>query len=107
MDYTSQVLFPQSCVSAQRLAACRCATPEKEVTETEVLKKPLDNIQAQLAVMQSATARKAQVDSPDRVEGQIADIQAQVADKRKNSPSDHLEARDIKALIRKFSDFQD
>ncbi|KAI3370775.1 hypothetical protein L3Q82_007311 [Scortum barcoo] len=97
---------PKLRATAQQLAACSCATPEKEVTETEVLKKQLDEIQAQVAVMQTATPRKAKVNCPDTTEistlkRQIADIQAQVVDMRKAThkpKSDHLEAAEIKAL---------
>lgn len=97
---------PKVRATAQQLAACSCATPEKEVTETEVLKKQLDEIQAQVAVMQTASPHKAKVNRPDTTEintlkRQIVDIQTQVADMRKATykpKSDHLEETEIKTL---------
>ena len=90
----------------QHVAACSCATPEKEVTDTDVFKEQLSEIQAQIAVMQTATPRKAKVSCPDTTEittlkRQIADIQAQVTDMKKathEAKNDHLEATEIKAL---------
>lgn len=46
---------PKLRAASQQLAACNCATPGKETTETEVLKKQLNEIQAQVAVMQTST----------------------------------------------------
>lgn len=97
---------PKFRAAAQQLTACSCATPEKEVTETEILKKQLSEIQAQVAVMQTATPRKVKVSCPDTTEistlkKQIADVQAQVADMKKathGAKSDNLEATEIKAL---------
>lgn len=97
---------PKFRAASQQLAAYSCAPPEKEVTDTDVLKKQLNEIQAQVAVMQTATQRKAKVNCPDTTEistlkRQITDIQAQVADVRKatqEAKSDHLEATEIKAL---------
>lgn len=70
------------------------------------MKKQLDEIQAQAAVMQTAAPRKAKVSCSDTTElttlrMQIADIQAQIADmgKAAHKPkSDHLEMTEIKAL---------
>lgn len=97
---------PKRRAAAQQLAACSCATTEKEVTDTDIFKKQLNKIQAQVAVMQTATPHKAKVNCPDTTEigtlkRQIADIQAHVADMRKASreaKNDHLEATEIKAL---------
>ncbi len=98
---------PKLRAAAQQLAACSCATPEKDITETEVLKKQLGEIQAQVAVMQTASPRKVKFDRPDTTEidtlkKQIVDIQAQVAGMRKATykpKSDHLEEdTEIKTL---------
>lgn len=92
--------------AAQQLAACSCATPERDATDAEVLKKQLNEIQAQVAAMQTATTRKAKVNCPDTTEigslkRQIADVQAQVADMKKAAhvtKSGQQEATEIKAL---------
>ena len=105
MDYTSQAV-PKFRAAAQQLSAYSCATPEEEVTDTDVFKKQLNEIQAQVAVMQTATPRKAKVNCPDPTEigtlkRQIADIQAQLAGMREaihEAKNDHLEATEIKAL---------
>lgn len=97
---------PKPRAAAQQLASCSCATPEREATETEVLKKQLDEIQAQVAVMQTTAPRKDKVSCSDTTElttlrRQIADIQAQITDMRKAAhrpKSDHLEMKEIKAL---------
>ncbi|XP_071347731.1 uncharacterized protein [Trachinotus anak] len=104
--HKSSPAVPKFRAAAQQLVACSCATPEKEVTDTDVFKKPLNEIQAQVAVMQTETPRKAKVNCPDTTEiatlkRQIADIQAQVTDMKKTTEgakSDHLEATEIKAL---------
>ncbi|KAK0155978.1 Paraneoplastic antigen Ma1 [Merluccius polli] len=49
---------PKFRAAAQQLAAYSCATPEEEVTDTDILKKQLNEIQAQVAVMQTATPRE-------------------------------------------------
>ena len=97
---------PKFRAAAQQLFAYSCATPEEEVTDTDVFKKQLNEIQAQVAVMQTATPRKAKVNCPDPTEigtlkRQIADIQAQLAGMREaihEAKNDHLEATEIKAL---------
>ena len=97
---------PKFRAASQQLAAYSCATPEKEVTDTDVLKKQLNEIQAQVAVMQTTTPRGAKVNCPDTTEistlkRQITDIQAQVADMRKatqEAKSNQLEATEIEAL---------
>lgn len=99
-------VVPKFKAAAQQLTACSCATPEREITEVEVLKEQLNEIQAQVAVMQTATPRKAKVKCPDTTEistlkKQIADVQAQVADMKKvthGAKSDNLEATEINAL---------
>lgn len=47
--------FPKFRAAAQQLAACNCATPEREATDAEVLNKQLNEIQAQVAAMQTTT----------------------------------------------------
>ncbi|XP_028279901.1 uncharacterized protein LOC114447698 [Parambassis ranga] len=92
--------------ASQQLAACSCAAPEKEVTETESLKKQLNEVQTQVAAIQTAALRKAKANCPDVTEintlkRHIADIQVQVADMRKaaqGEKKDHLEATEIETL---------
>lgn len=104
--HKSSPAAPKLRATAQQLAAYSCATSEKEVTETEVLKKQLNEIQAQVAVLQTTTPRKTKANCPDTTEidtlkRQIADIRAQVTDMRKATQevkSDSLEATEIKTL---------
>lgn len=92
--------------AAQQLSACSCATYEKEPTETECLKKQLNEIQAQVAVMQTSTPCKAKGKRPDTTElqalkKQVAGVQAQIADMRTATHevnSGSLESAEVKAL---------
>lgn len=106
-----QALAPKPRAAAQQLIACSCTTPERDITETEVLKKQLGEIQAQVAVMQTTSPRKAKHDRPEATEistlkKQIVDIQAQVADMRKttNRPkTNHAEETEAETLKRQLA----
>ncbi|KAE8287194.1 Retrovirus-related Pol polyprotein from transposon opus Protease [Larimichthys crocea] len=91
--HKSNPAAPKLRVASQQLAACSCAIPEIEVTETEVLKRQLSEIQAQVAVLQTTTPHKVKANCPDTTEintlkRQIADIQAQT----------HLSHHSLKSL---------
>ena len=82
------------------------AAPEEEITETELLKKQINEMQAQVAVMQTPTPRKAKHPGPETSElntlkRQLAAIQAQVAEMRTavhEANSESPEAAEIKIL---------
>lgn len=90
--------------AAQQLTACSCATYERE--PTECLKKQLDEIQAQVAVMQTTTPCKAKGKRSETTEiqalkRQVAGVQAQIADMRTAAhevDSGNLESAEVKAL---------
>lgn len=102
------LVAPKPRAAAQQLIACSCTAPERDITETEVLKKQLGEIQAQVAVMKTTSPRKAQHDHPEAAEistlkKQIVDIQAQVADMRKTQKTNHAEETEAETLKRQLA----
>lgn len=101
---SSTVPKPWTAMTAMHcLAACTCVAHEGETTETELLKKHIHEIQAQVDVMQTTTSHKAKSNHSetaeiDTLKRQIADIQAQVADMRPaahETKNDRPEAAEI------------
>lgn len=104
---------PQVRTAVHCLTACSCAAPEGESTETELLKKQINEIQAQVAVMQTTTPRKAKPNCSETAEistlkRQIADIQAQADIKTASheTKNDHPEVAEIKSMKHQLAKLQ-
>lgn len=101
---------PKLRTAAHRLTACSCAAPEGEISETELLKKQIDEMQAQVAVMQTTTPRKTKPNCSDAaVLTQIADIQAQAANMKAvahETKNDSPEVAEIKTLKHQLAKLQ-
>ena len=110
-------LQKQSCTAPKlRTATNRLTTyvaPEEEITETESLKEQISEMQAQVAVMQTTTPRKAKQPSAgtselDALKRQLAEIQAQVigmmtaAHETNKEPSEPAEIKILKQQLAKL-----
>lgn len=97
---------PKLRAAAQQLTSCSCATFEKETAETKTLRRQIDEIRTQVAVMQTTNSCKAKGKHPDITEinslkRQIADVKAQIADMRTGTheaKSDRLELAEVGTL---------
>lgn len=99
---------------SHRITACTCAAPEEETTETGWLKKQMDEIQAQVAVMQTTTPHKTKSNSSGAAEikalkQQLDDIQGQVTNMKTaahETKNDSPEAAEIKTLKHQLAKLQ-
>lgn len=99
-------------VATQQQTACSCTTLEKKETETESLKKQLNEIQAQIAVMRTTIPCKTKGKHPDTIhtlKQQMAGVQAQIADMRTanlEADRDPLDSVEVRALRQQLAILQ-